>query len=172
MPATATSPFEITDANLTRSVLSSVENAMAMCSVQSRCVGLSAVPARETGIVTGMIGVHGKVSGFVTVNMAERVALKTVGGLLGETYPQLSPQVIDGAGEITNIITGGIKSLLAGSPWTFSHITVPTVILGQGYHIAYARGLEFFNATFEIEDENALMLVDRLMNVSISLLRL
>jgi chemotaxis protein CheX len=164
--------FEITDVNLTRAVISSVENAMSMCSIESRCVGLSSIPAREAGIVTSMIGVHGKVSGFVTVNLAERVALKAVGGLLGESFSQLSPQVVDGAGEITNIITGGIKSLLVGSPWSFSHITVPTVILGQGYQIAYGKGLEFFNATFEISDENALMLSDRLMNVSISLLRL
>lgn len=171
MPAVCTSP-EITDANLTRAVISSVENAMSMCSVESRCVGLSSIPSGEIGVVTGMIGVHGKVSGFVTVNLSEGVALKAVGGLLGESFTKLSPQVVDGAGEITNIVTGGIKSLLAGSTWSFSHMTVPSVILGQGYHIAYGKGLEFFNATFEITDENALMLSDRLMNVSISLLKL
>jgi chemotaxis protein CheX len=170
--AVCASPLEITDGNLTRAVISSVENAMSMCSIESKCVGLSSIPPRETGIVTGLIGVHGKVSGFVTVNLAERVALKAVGGLLGESYTQLTPQVVDGTGEITNIITGGIKSLLTGSTWAFSHITIPTVILGQGYQIAYAKGLDFFNATFEINDENSLMLADRLMNVSISLLRL
>jgi chemotaxis protein CheX len=160
------------DSELSRAVAASVQSAMAMCETRARCVGLSAVPAHETGIVTGMIGVHGRVSGFITVNMSERFAVKAVGGLLQESYGGLTSQVVDGVGEITNIIVGGVKATLASTPWGFSNITVPSVIVGKGYHIAYARGLTFVCTTFECDDPEALMLEDRLMQVSLSLLRL
>jgi chemotaxis protein CheX len=140
--------------------------------VSARCVGVSAVPGIDSGIVTGLIGVHGRVSGFITVNLAERFAVRAVEGLLQEKHGQLTSQVVDGVGEITNIIVGGIKSQLASTPWAFSHITVPSVIVGKGYHIAYARGLSFVCMTFESNDVDAVMLEDRLMQVSLSFLRL
>lgn len=157
---------------LVKAVSDSVTNALGMCDTTARCVGVAAVPTREAGLITGVIGVHGKVSGFITVNMSERMAIRAVSGLLQDNYTQLTNQVVDGAGEITNIIVGGIKSSLAGSPWSFSHMTVPSVIIGKGYQIAYARGLEFLNATFEHDDIEAVMLEDRLMQISISLLKL
>ena len=80
--------------------------------------------------------------------------------------------MVDGVGELTNIISGGIKKGLYGSPWLFSHITVPSVIIGQNYQIAYAKGLQFLSVTFEHQTDDALMLSDRLMQVAISLIRL
>lgn len=157
---------------LVKAMSDSVDKALGMCGTSAHCVGVAAVPTREAGLLTGVIGVHGKVSGFVTVNMSERMAVRAVNGLLQDSYTQLSNQVVDGVGEITNIIVGGIKSMLAGTPWTFSHMTVPSVIIGKGYQIAYARGLEFLNATFEHDDPEAVMLEDRLLQISISLLKL
>lgn len=172
--STAVAPgiSSVANSALSKAMVQSVDNALNMCGIQARCVGLSLVPSRESGLLTGIIGVHGKVSGFVTVNMAERVAIRSVEGLLGESFSELTNQVVDGAGEITNIIVGGVKSALVGSEWSFGQITVPSVIIGKGYQIAFAKGLEFLCATFEVEDENALMLEDRLLHVSISLLRL
>lgn len=157
---------------LADAVCCSVANALIMCNTSARCVGISVVPSRESGAITGLIGVHGKVSGFVTVNMAERFAISAVGGLLQDSFGELTSQVVDGAGEITNIITGGIKSALSKTPWGFTQITVPSVIVGKGYSIAYARGLEFLNVTFEHDDPEAVLLEDRLMHVSMSLLPL
>jgi chemotaxis protein CheX len=157
---------------LLQAIIKSVESGLTMCDTKARCVGVSCVPARETGIITGMIGVHGKVSGFVTVNMSERFAMKAVGGLLDECFLRITPQVVDGSGELTNIIVGGVKSALGGTEWGFSHMTVPSVIVGHGYSIAYARGLEFLNVTYEHDDPEAVFLSDRLMQVSISLLTL
>ncbi len=157
---------------LVKALSDSVDKALGMCGTAAHCVGVASVPTREAGLITGVIGVHGKVSGFITVNMSERMAVRAVNGLLQDSYTQLTNQVVDGAGEITNIIVGGIKSSLAGTPWSFSHMTVPSVIIGKGYQIAYARGLEFLNATFEHDDLEAVMLEDRLLQVSISLLKL
>jgi len=153
-------------------VKDSVESALEMCDTPIRCVGVSAMPTQESGMITGMIGVHGNVSGFISVNMAERFVVRAVEGLLQEKFGKLCSQVIDGAGEITNIVVGGVKSALSKSEFGFSHITVPSVIVGQNFTIAYAQGLKYLTVTFEHVDADAIRLEDRMLHVSMSLLTL
>ena len=162
----------IGNTTLLHAMIAAVNSCFSMCNMKARCVGVSSVPLRDPGRITGMIGVHGKASGFVTVNMSDQIAMTAVGGLLDEQFAQLTSQVVDGAGEMTNIIAGGMKNSLSGSQWAFSHVTVPSVIIGQNYQIAYASGLEYAAATFEHKDQNTLMLEDRLLQVAISLIRL
>jgi chemotaxis protein CheX len=157
---------------LLAAAVSAAESAFSMCGVTTRCVGASAVPVRDSGMITGLIGVHGKVSGFISVNFPERAAVHAVSSLLGEKFTALNAQVVDGVGEITNMITGGIKSALADTKWAFSQITVPSVIVGRGYSIAYAKGLTFLSITFEHDDSEAMLLEDRLIQIHISLLTL
>ena len=174
MATVATDPFAAlgVEATILKTIMDAVDSCLTMCDATAKCVGTSTVPMADPGTVTGMIGIHGNVSGFITVNMAEKVALSAVGGLLQDHFNQLDAQVIDGVGEMTNIISGGIKNGLAGSPWQFSHVTVPSVIVGRNYQIAYAKGLDFLSATFEHNNEEAFLLDDRLIKVAISMLRL
>ena len=171
MPERSSVPLPI-EPILLEAVLEAVNKGLAMCDKAAKCVGLSTVSSGDCPVVTGLIGVHGKVSGFVTVSMSERVAVRAVEGLLQEKFGTLTSQVVDGVGEITNIIVAGMKSRLASSQWGFSHITVPSTIVGKGYQIGFARGLQFLCVTFEHQDPEAVMLADRLMQVSVSLLRL
>jgi chemotaxis protein CheX len=164
-------PGHIAEPVLTKAVIGSVNDALTMCDARARCVAVACVPGSQNGALTGVIGVHGKVSGFITVNMAERLAVRAVGGLLQEAHGKLSSQVVDGVAEITNIIVGGVKKQLSGGPWSFSQHTIPSVIVGRGYHISYARGLTFLCTTFESEDPEAVVLEDRLMQVSLSFLK-
>jgi chemotaxis protein CheX len=173
--ATATNPVLsacTADPLQLKAVVSAVDNCLMMCDAHARCVGISTIPIRDPGSITGMIGVHGDVSGFITVNLCERVALSLVGGLLQDQFDQVDHQIIDGVGEVTNIIAGGIKNGLAGTHWGFSHVTVPSVIVGRNYQIAYAKGLQYLSATFEHENANVFMLEERLLHVAISLIRL
>jgi len=164
--------YILSDPTLLQAIQGAVNSGLTMCDATARCVGVSSVPTGQGGNVTGMIGVHGKVSGFVTVNIGRRFAIKAVEGLLQESYGELTSQVVYGVGEITNIIVGGIKGTLASTKWAFPHITVPSVIVGNGYEIAYSKGLEFLSVTFEHDDADAVMLEDRVLTVSVSLLRL
>lgn len=174
MSTVASDPFARlgVDATILNAIVSSVDSCLTMCDTSANCVGTSTVPASDSGSVTGLIGVHGNVSGFITVNMAEKVAMSAVGGLLQDRFDALNCQVIDGVGEMTNIIAGGIKNGLARSPWAFSNVTVPSVIVGRNYQIAYAKGLQFVSATFEHKNSEAFLLDDRLIRVAISLIRL
>ncbi len=160
------------DPLLLRSIVDAVTKSLPMCQMEVKCVGVATVPTREPGPITGMIGVHGDVSGFVTLNMSEKVAMAAVGGLLQEVCDTLTPQVVDGVGEITNIITGQIKGRLAGSKWGFSRVTIPSVIVGQQHQIAFAGGLNFLCVVFEHITDDTLMLDDRLLQVAVSLIRL
>ncbi len=170
--ATAENTSLIANQDLFKAITNGVESCLTMCDSSVKCVGMSTIPSRDAGIVTGMIGVHGQVSGFITVNMAEHVARKAIAGLLQDEFEKLTPQVVDGVGEMTNIISGGIKKVLSNTPWAFSNVTVPSVIIGQNYQIAYATGLEYLSVTFEQENEETLLLDDRLMKVAVSLIRL
>lgn len=160
------------DPTILKSIIDAVNSSLSMCDTEAKWVGMSAIPTRDPGNITGMIGIHGEVSGFITVNMAETVAMSMIGGLLQDQFEKLTPQVIDGAGEITNIIAGGIKKGLSRTPWSFSHVTVPSVIVGQNYQIAYAGGLQYLCATFEHQNDEALLLDDRLIKVAVSMIRL
>ena len=155
-----------------KAIIRAVDSCLTMCDTRARCVGISTVSNRDPGSVTGMIGVHGEVSGFVTVNMAEQAAKSVVGGLLQDHFERLDSQIIDGIGEITNIIAGGIKSGLAGSPWAFGNVTVPSVIVGHNYQIAYAKGLQYLSVLFEHDNSETFLLDDRLIQVAVSLIRL
>ncbi len=174
MATATTDPFTSLgiDALILQPIVDAVQSCLTMCDAKAKCVGTSTVPVANPGRVTGMIGIHGNVSGFITVNMAEKVAMAAVGGLLQDQFTQLDAQVIDGVGEMTNIISGGIKNGMAGTPRQFSHVTVPSVIVGQNYQIAYAKGLEFLSVTFEHENAETFLLEDRLMKIAISMLRL
>jgi len=73
---------------------------------------------------------------------------------------------------MTNIIAGGIKKRLLGTPWAFRHVTVPSVIVGHSYQIAYATGLQYLAATFEHDDPDSVIYDDRVFRVALSLMRL
>lgn len=174
MTALAEAPLDAIDVNQTllNAVIQAADNGFSMTGLKTHCVGVSRVPGKQAGELTGMIGIHGQVSGFVTVNMSERLALQAVGGLLQERYDTLTPQVIDGAGEVTNIIVGGVKSGLAQTEWAFKQMTVPSVIVGEGYQVAFARGLELIDVVFEVEDEMAILIKDRMLHITLSVLKL
>jgi chemotaxis protein CheX len=170
-PATDNLPIDF-NRELFNAILDATPKALAMCGGKARCVGVTCMPSKQQGEVTGLIGAHGRASGFIAVNMSKRLALHLVDGLLGERYPDLTPQVIDGAGEVTNIIVGGVKSALSRGEWTFSNITVPSVIVGDGYQVSFASGIELIDVCFEVDNPEAIMTSDRLLHVTLSLLKL
>ena len=153
-------------------VILSVENCFSMCELPVRVVSLSKVPSNlPNGYVTGMIGMNGKCTGFMTLTLPERVATLAVSGLLQDEFTKINSQVVDGVGELTNIICGGLKTRLYNTPWMIGNITIPSVILGSNYHISYSKGIEFGSVIFEIDDPETLTIQDRLFSVTSSLMQ-
>jgi chemotaxis protein CheX len=161
-----------TNATITNALIQSVEACFSMCELKVRVVGVTKIPMNiPSGVITGMIGVHGKCSGFITLEMTERASTLAVSGLLQDEFRTINNQVIDGVGELTNIIAGGIKSKMYNSEWTVSTITIPSVILSNNYNISYSKGIEFVSITFEIDDPETHSIQNRIFMVTASLMQ-
>ncbi|MEN1679997.1 MAG: hypothetical protein AAGJ46_10410 [Planctomycetota bacterium] len=101
MPALAEAPTSQLSVNgtLLEAVVGSTRNALAMCQAEAHCVGASRIPQQQAGTVTGMIGVHGNASGFITANLPERFAMSAVASLMDEKVgDRLTAGVVDGVG--------------------------------------------------------------------------
>lgn len=164
----------VVNRTIVNSLILSVENAFKMCELTVRVVGVTRIPTQlPNALVTGMIGMGGKATGFMTVSMPKRVGTLAVSGLLQDEFDTINSQVVDGVGELTNIIAGGLKSRLSNVPqWAISTITIPSVIIGGNYSIAYTKGIEFGSVTFEVDDPETLSIDDRIFMVACSLMQI
>jgi len=154
------------------SLINSVEGCLQMCDLKVRIVGVTKIPVQlPDAPVTGLIGLSGKCTGFISVTMPERVATLAVSGLLMEEHKVINAQVVDGVGEITNVIAGGLKSKLLNTAWMVNNITVPSVILGSHYNISYSKGIEYCGVTFEVDDPDTLTIHGRVFMGNTSLMQ-
>ncbi len=157
---------------MVNAISGAVESCFQMCDTKVQLVGITKIPTQLPNAgVTGMIGMSGKCTGFMTLNMPERVALLAVSGLLQDEFTKLNPQVIDGVGELTNIIAGGLKTKMYNTPWMVANITIPSVILGNNYQISYSKGIEYCSVSFEVDDPETLSIQDRIFMVNTSLMQ-
>ena len=153
-------------------VVSSVESCLQMCELKVRVVGVTKIPVQlPKAPITGLIGLSGKCTGFLSISMPERVATFAVSRLSMEEYKTINAQVVDGIGEITNIIAGGLKTKLFNTAWTVNNITIPSVILGDNYNISYSKGIEYCGVTFEADDPDTITIHDRVFMVNASLIQ-
>jgi chemotaxis protein CheX len=154
------------------SMIASVENCLQMCELKVWVVGVTKIPVQLPKTpITGLIGLSGKCTGFISISMPERVATLAVSRLSMEEYKTINAQVVDGIGEITNIVAGGLKTKLFNTPWTVNNITIPSVILGDNYNISYSKGIEYCGVTFEVDAPDTITIHDRVFMVNTSLMQ-
>jgi chemotaxis protein CheX len=157
---------------IVNSMVTSVDGCLQMCEMKVRVVGVTKIPVQlPKAPITGLIGLSGNCTGFMSVSMPERVATLAVSRLSMEDHKAINAQVVDGIGEITNIIAGGLKTKLFNTPWSVSHITIPSVILGDNYNISYSKGIEYCGVTFEVDDPETITIHDRVFMVNTSLIK-
>jgi chemotaxis protein CheX len=157
---------------IVNSLITSVEDCLMMCELKVRVVGVTKIPVQlPSSPIAGLIGLSGKCSGFISVSMPARVATLAVSKLTSEDHKVINAQAVDGLGEITNMIAGGLKTKLFNTPWTVSHITIPSVIFGENYSISYSKGIEYCGVTFEVEDPDTMAIHDRVFMVNTSLIQ-
>lgn len=153
---------------IANAISASVESALKMCGHKVRVMGVSRIPTSVPNTaLMGIVGMSGKNTGFLTVTLTEPVAMRAVSGILQEACEKVDLQVIDGVGELTNIVAGGVKSRLANTPWQFLSLTIPSVISGCDYHLSFVKGIEYVAVTFELEGNEA----SRFFMVSVSLMQ-
>lgn len=97
---------------------------------------------RESGFIAtydmvGVIGLSGGVKGAVLMTMSVDVARKAVGAFLMEEITEVNNDLMDGFGEILNIIAGAAAAKLEGM---HINLALPTVVMGQNQQMHAKQG--------------------------------
>jgi chemotaxis protein CheX len=79
--------------------------------------------------ITAVIGLAGSAKGAVVLSMKQEVALQLIDKLSGRTHTTIDHEVIDGLGEITNVIAGRAKHIMENE-FRFE-IALPVVVVAQ-----------------------------------------
>jgi CheY-specific phosphatase CheX len=84
----------------------------------------------EEECVISSIGFTGTIEGSCAICLPDSSACKLVSRMVNQNITEISADIIDGIGEIVNIILGGIKMKLHGTDHDFT-ISVPSYIKGS-----------------------------------------
>lgn len=85
------------------------------------------------GDVSGVIGiVSDSFTGSVVISFPETTFLKVMSGMLGEEFTEMSKDILDGAGEITNMIFGQAKIVLNEKGYGI-RTAIPSVVAGKNH---------------------------------------
>lgn len=91
----------------------------------------SKVSSSMKGEIAGIIGmVAGEAKGTLMICFTSKSAFKIIENMLGEVHTNLSPDVTDAVGELTNMIYGSAKTTLNKMGYLFE-MAIPTVITGD-----------------------------------------
>lgn len=89
-----------------------------------------------SGDISGVIGIVSETfKGSVVISFPEETFLKVMSSMLGEEIKTLNRDILDGAGEITNMIFGQAKITLNERGYGIK-IALPTVISGKGHRLS------------------------------------
>lgn len=121
--------------------------------------------------VTVMVGLVGQHSGNIALNLSEAATMHLVSGLMGSPVTELNDDCIDAVMELGNMVAGGIKTALANTGFSMSNISLPSLVIGQGYNMAYARGIQAVCVEFELSNMQFSQMNARYLSSTLSLLR-
>jgi len=102
----------------------------------------------ENPDIIGLIGLSGTARGILALKFPVKTALAVVGKLIGQELQTIGPAVIDGVGELVNIVAGSAKREFEKHSISLS---LPTVVRGNIYRLQNLSDLEWLTASFESE---------------------
>lgn len=88
--------------------------------------------------VSGIIGLAGETRGAVVLSFSRETAIHIVSVFAGQPYQTLTNEVLDGVGELINIIAGNAKKDLLEYR---IEISLPGVITGASYNLRWPEGI-------------------------------
>ncbi len=94
----------------------------------------TATPESDSVTLTAVIGLAGALSGAYTVLVPAEAAMQMTTGMAGIEFTTVDETVIDGLGEITNMLAGAWKSKIH-SLNSACLLSVPTVVTGTQYEV-------------------------------------
>ena len=103
---------------------------------------------QDLDLVSGIIGLAGDTRGAVVLSFSRETAIRIVSKMAGQEYKALSNEVLDGVGELINIIAGNAKQDLLDFR---IEISLPGVITGNSYKIRWPEGIPVVAIPFTTE---------------------
>lgn len=88
------------------------------------------------GDITGIVGLTGATNGSLAVSFSETAILQVVSNMFGEAFKEMNDEVRDAVGEITNMICGDARRMLAETGYQFQG-AIPTIIEGKNHKICH-----------------------------------
>lgn len=83
------------------------------------------------GEVAGIIGmIAGGMKATLLLSFKKEATFEILQNMLGETHTEITPEISDAVGELTNMIYGGTKTTLNKLGYNFE-MALPTVVTGQ-----------------------------------------
>ena len=107
--------------------------------------------AQNLNEVSAVIGLTGDTIGAVVLSFTRESAIQVVSKLASQKYVALSSDVIDGVGELVNILAGNAKKDLLDYK---IDISLPGVITGNQYKINWPRGVPVITIPFKSDIGN------------------
>lgn len=98
--------------------------------------------------VSAIIGLAGDTTGALVLSFTRETAIAMVSRLEGKEYQVLGAEILDGVGEMVNIIAGNAKKDLADYR---IHISLPGIVTGKSYHINWPQGVPVITIPFQSE---------------------
>lgn len=121
--------------------------------------------------VTVLVGLVGHHSGNLALNLSELVMKHLASRLIGETISELNEPAIDAILEVGNMVAGAVKGRLSGSGYALSHISLPSLVVGQSYNMVCSRGIQSVSVEFELPELPFDAFDERFFSTTVSLLR-
>jgi len=104
------------------------------------------------GDVTGIIGLRGvQAKGSLAITFTEPAILRIYSQMLGENAEEISDDLVDCVGEITNMICGGAKAILSEKGYKFE-MAIPSMISGKNHTVSHKTNGKIVCVPFDTSD--------------------
>lgn len=140
-----------------------------MTGVEPDVVGISKF-SNAKGELTVIVGLHGKRSGYVTMNLSKGTAIYLASRIIGEELTTLDDDTIDAICEIGNMVAGQIHNHLSGTQFQSTGISLPALIFGANYNFYHAKNLTSLSVQFEIREVSIVNMDDKFFTTSLAIL--
>ncbi len=88
------------------------------------------------GDVSGIIGMTGDAVGSLALSFSEECIIYIANNMLGESHVEMNKEVLDTAGELTNIISGAARKLMEKDDLKV-FAAIPTIVYGKQHMVRH-----------------------------------
>lgn len=125
---------------------------MAVMSVELDELYLNTTPFHY-GDVSGIMALTGEKKGIIMISFFEELSSRIISSIMGLPIEEISDdELLDGVGELINMIAGGAKARLGDSEYHFL-LSAPTVITGNQHRVVQQKDIPCVVMVFKIDEE-------------------